>query len=138
VNLFRAAAMQAELVKDYPRPPAGIVNPFDSRRVEARWRVSPDVLASLAADFFPGEPIRGPYQLLGWPVDVDETLPPDSMLLEPVADPLPLDELQPWQRKIAERTMSGKALVPVTPRHPDRALEEFAAKAEAALEPDPE
>lgn len=54
-----------------------------------RWRFSPDVRHALIADLkargdlYPtDEPYPG-ETLLGIPLDVDETLPPNSMLLEP-------------------------------------------------------
>jgi hypothetical protein len=78
--------MRAAFVRDLPRPPAGIANPFDTRGAEARWRLSPDVFRSLAAETWPEDPDRVPDpscdRLMGWPVDVDESLPPNSMLLE--------------------------------------------------------
>lgn len=53
-----------------------------------RWRVSPDVWAELVAAAGTGDPKTASpdARLLGEPIQVDDALPPNSMLLEPVSD----------------------------------------------------
>jgi hypothetical protein len=67
-------------------------------RVSMRWRMSPDVAAACAtAAGWPGVSVRtGRSTILGYPVVVDDTLPPDSLDAEDAPRelaPLPPDSL---------------------------------------------
>lgn len=65
------------------------VNPIALFQPKARWRLSPDVgLAARVeaepyAERVPGL-TPGDDRLFGWPIDVDDSLPKNSMLLETV------------------------------------------------------
>lgn len=74
----------------FPRAPRDrLAHPFGfDDHPPYRWRVSRDVWDALCAEVWPEltvskDPISED-RLLGEPIDVDETLPPNSMLLERV------------------------------------------------------
>jgi hypothetical protein len=72
-----------------PRAPRGdvLAHPFGFTEHEPhRWRVSPDVWRALIWHVGFGDPDRTtPHdRLLGEPIRIDDSLPPDSLLLEPL------------------------------------------------------
>lgn len=69
-------------------PNDGLAHPFGlDKPYPYRWRVSQDVWAALVAHvgFGDPDPITTPpgSRLLGDPIELDRSLPPSSMLLEP-------------------------------------------------------
>jgi hypothetical protein len=67
----------------------GLAHPFGfDQHPPHRWRVSRDTWEALV-DYAGTGDRKGPSpdaQLLGEPIELDESLPPDSMLLEPVRE----------------------------------------------------
>jgi hypothetical protein len=72
-------------------PSDGLAHPFGLNDGRLAWRVSSDVWEQFT-DYAKtnGMPIPDPApspRVLGWPIAVDETLPSNSMLLEPASQP---------------------------------------------------
>lgn len=66
------------------KPPQGVAVPFGINAPDLTWRVSEDVWGEIAtAALFPLEGPPPGVVLYGFPLTIDATLPPNSMLLEP-------------------------------------------------------
>ena len=79
-------AFEVALATEGRAPRDGLAHPFGLNASELRWRVSPDIWDELEAwvreNGYPIPPKNAHPTLLGRAIDIDEGLPPNSMLLE--------------------------------------------------------